>query len=317
MLVEIAIALASLFALVYYYITKNYNYWEKKGVVYVKPKFPFGTFQEQFLGQKDAGSISQKFYTDHKQKGLRYFGTFTVRQATLDLIDLDLCKQVLTKDFGHFVSRDMSPVSHEYITKHLFALGGQEWREMRVKLTPTFSSGKLKKMFGLMEKCADQLQNHIEEVVLDQGEFLAKDLFARFTIDIIASCAFGLDVNSIEDGDHEFYKMGQLIFTPDLMSIVKNNVVMSFPAISRLLRISVFDHKVTEMLTSIVRDTEVYRKNNNVVRNDFIDLLLKVKENQYLEDHEEDTATAEKKREGKHLHSSESNNKQEEKKKGK
>lgn len=36
-----------------------------------------------------------------------------------------------------------------------------------------------------------------------------KDMFTRYTNDVIASSAFGLSINSLEERDNEFYKMGK------------------------------------------------------------------------------------------------------------
>lgn len=42
------------------------------------------------------------------------------------------------------------------------------------------------------------------------------------------------------------------------------------------------------LFSQIIMDTVKFRQENNYVRNDFIDLLLKVKENQFLQDEGED-----------------------------
>lgn len=36
-----------------------------------------------------------------------------------------------------------------------------------------------------------------------------KDVFTRYTNDVIASTAFGLKINSLEDKNNQFYKMGK------------------------------------------------------------------------------------------------------------
>ncbi|KAG8267663.1 hypothetical protein J6590_047247 [Homalodisca vitripennis] len=295
MFLEVVVALLAIAGSLYFYLTRHFNYWKKKGIVYIQPKFPFGTVQDQFLGKTDAGSAGQKIYNEYrKERGLKYVGGFMFQQPSLLVFDLDICKQILTKDFHHFVARDLSPTTHEYISKHLFSLEGHEWKDMRTKLTPTFTSGKMKNMFQLMGRCADQLQDHIDRVVLQKGEFEVKDLIARFTTDIIATCAFGLEVNSIENRDDEFYRVGQLIFVPKRSTIPKVFLFRNFPLTAKLLNITFFHPKVSETLSSIIKETIRYRKGNNVTRNDFVDLLLKVKENQSLEDDEEKHAVEQK-----------------------
>ncbi|KAG8296016.1 heme binding [Homalodisca vitripennis] len=291
MFIEILVGLAAILVSLYLYLTHKYDYWKKKGVIFIEPKFPLGNLHDQFFGKADFGTIMQREYTKYKKMGLKYVGSFTLRQPTLMLIDLDLCKQVLSKDFNHFTTRDFTVTTHEYISKHLFALEGQEWKEMRTKLTPTFTSGKMKNMFQLMGRCADQLQDHIEKVVLQKGEFEVKDLIARFTTDIIATCAFGLEVNSIENRDDEFYKVGQLIFVSTREFFLKFMIHRAFPIIARTLKLDMFHPRISEVLQRIMTDTIEYRQKHNVVRNDFVELLMKVKENKNLDDEDDKTCT--------------------------
>lgn len=43
------------------------------------------------------------------------------------------------------------------------------WKEMRTKLTPTFTSGRIKAMFPLVQECADALEKHLGTLA-DTGE---------------------------------------------------------------------------------------------------------------------------------------------------
>jgi len=46
---------------------------------------------------------------------------------------------------------------------------GQKWKDMRIKLAPTFTSGKIKYMFPLMQECAEQFDAHLKEMA-DRNE---------------------------------------------------------------------------------------------------------------------------------------------------
>lgn len=138
----------------------------------------------------------------------------------------------------------------------------------------------MKKMFVLMKKCAEQLLEHIEEVVLREGEFDVKDLCSRHTSDIIASCAFGLDLNCIRDGESEFTRVGKLLIHPSsLLSAICNYLFLKyFPNVSSALDVRSVDPRYTDLFTKLVRDTVEYRTKNDVDRNDFIDLMMRVNE---------------------------------------
>lgn len=46
---------------------------------------------------------------------------------------------------------------------HLFALEGNKWRNLRAKLSPAFTSGKLKGMFQTLLDCSSQLDQFLKE----------------------------------------------------------------------------------------------------------------------------------------------------------
>lgn len=52
-----------------------------------------------------------------------------------------------------------------FIGAHLFAIGGVKWRNLRMKFTPTFTSGKMRMMFQTVADCGIELENYINEQV--------------------------------------------------------------------------------------------------------------------------------------------------------
>jgi cytochrome P450 family 6 len=41
---------------------------------------------------------------------------------------------------------------------------GQKWKQMRAKLTPTFTSGRMKAMFPLVLECAELLEHEVQSL---------------------------------------------------------------------------------------------------------------------------------------------------------
>lgn len=96
---------------------------------------------------------------------------------------------------------------------------GDAWKNLRVKVTPIFTSGKMKMMFPLVQECARKLGKLLNDM---QGEtFNARDLCARYTTDVIGSCAFGIETNSLEDANSKFREMGERIFEFRLVVFVR------------------------------------------------------------------------------------------------
>lgn len=68
-------------------------------------------------------------------------------------------------------------------------------------------------MFPLMRTCAEQLCNVLDELAMTGEEFEGKDLFGRYTNDVIGSCAFGVEPHSLENPNSEFKQMGKRMLT--------------------------------------------------------------------------------------------------------
>ena len=50
---------------------------------------------------------------------------------------------------------------------NLFFIKNPAWKIIKTKLSPTFTSGKLKKMFELMLECGDNLDTYLESLKLE------------------------------------------------------------------------------------------------------------------------------------------------------
>lgn len=81
-----------------------------------------------------------------------------------------------------------------------------------MKMTSSFGAGKMKMMFPLVQTCAEKLRDVIDSTP-DHESFDFKDLTARYTIDVIGSCAFGLDTNSLHNPNSEFRMISKKIFS--------------------------------------------------------------------------------------------------------
>lgn len=282
-IVVLTFALTLVSGLLYAFFTHKYSYWRRKGVPFVEPTFPFGSISDVLFGRTDIGRFYKRFYERFKR--CKYGGTFELWYPAFIVTDLDTAKQIITKDFSYFVNRVNPPKSsHDFLVNNLFFMDGAGgWKDMRVKLTPAFSSGKMKVMYSLIEKCSDQLKNNLEPLASAGEPVDVKEVMTRYTLDIIASCAFGLDVNTLADPDTDIHRISQLIFTKSKTFILKRYFMIVFPKIADLFKMTLFDKEVSDFLLKLITNTVKYREENNVDRNDFLSLLIKVRNNQTLE----------------------------------
>ncbi|KAK2587620.1 hypothetical protein KPH14_003745 [Odynerus spinipes] len=213
-------------------------------------------------------------------------GIFEKDIPSLVLRDPDLIKDVLIKDFSAFSDRPVfSNDKIEPLTQHLFRLKSAKWRPLRVKLSPVFTSGKLKNMFHLLLECSEHFEKYLESVARKGEPIDSRDLTARFTTDVIGSCAFGLNIKAMDDEKNEFRRMGQKIFRNGLKTYFRDRV-RETPWLYRIIGRLFAEKDLEKFFITTTMDMINYRKENNIRRHDFIDILVDLKDLERLENFE-------------------------------
>ncbi|XP_067006627.2 cytochrome P450 6k1 [Anabrus simplex] len=283
LLLDLGILLLGLLTVCYVYLSRNYNFWAKKGVPFVKPSPIVGNFMDIVLLRKQIGNFWKDIYLQHKDKPC--VGVFAFDQPMLMVRDLNLVKSVLVKDFNIFMDRnaqtseELDPLSY----KNLFVLNGQRWRHLRAKLSPTFTSGKMKRMFQLVDECGKQLVTYLENKS-ENGELEVKDAMARYTTDVIATCAFGLDGDALSNENSVFRAMLKRVFQANFIKNILVALTFFAPSLLTVLKMRVIDEDIAQFMRKTIWSTVEYREKNNVVRNDFLDLLMQIRKKGHVDD---------------------------------
>ncbi|XP_001361452.2 probable cytochrome P450 6a13 [Drosophila pseudoobscura] len=257
-------------ALIYSRLLEHYDYWRRKGVAGEKPVLFLGNMSGLGKGLHWT-DINRRIY-EKFSKTERFCGYFTFFSKAFFVMDLELIKKITISDFSSFADRGLfHNVKDDPLTGNLLFLDGPEWRWLRQNLTQVFTSGKMKFMFPTMLSVGEKLTQACE---LQVGEIEAKDLCARFSTDVIGSCAFGLECNSLNDPNSEFRRMGRSVTTNPLHTGMVQGFMFAQPKLARMLHMRLFRPEVSEFFLETVRQTLAYRKRENVQRSDLIQLLM-------------------------------------------
>ncbi|XP_034827798.2 cytochrome P450 6B2-like [Maniola hyperantus] len=266
------------------FIMKNHDYWKKKNVAHLKPLPLFGNHLETILLQKHVTQVTHEICQQFPKEP--YVGALFGTRPALIVKDPELLKLVLSKDFYYFSGRDVSDYSHrEQVTKNVFFSGGDEWKIQRQNLSPLFSSAKIKGMFYLIKDCADQLERLLEEETKSLQYIDARVLFARYTIDCITTCAFGLNpntMNPIRDATNPFMTIGEKIFDTSRTRGFKMHFRIIWPSLFYALRLRMFEKRVFSFFHSLLTNIFTNRQTVKSTRNDFVDLILSWKQNNHI-----------------------------------
>lgn len=274
---DVLLIFAAFVLSLYYFSTKTFNHWKRLGIKYVKPVPFFGNVLQSIMGRKFTSFLHQEMYNAFPDE--KYFGIFVLRTPTLIIKDPQLITRIMIKDFTHFYNRSIEVDEKlDPLNAHLVFLRDQRWKTLRNKLAPAFTSGKLKTMYNQLEECAGEMDRFFCESIKDKNNLLEmRECMAKFTTDVIGSCAFGLQFNALKDPDSEFRKRGRELFTGNsYRRVIKLILTSIHPLIPRLLNLR-SSPETAEFYTNFIRDTVQYREQNNIRRNDFVQLLIDIR----------------------------------------
>ncbi|XP_044261216.1 uncharacterized protein LOC123009155 [Tribolium madens] len=273
---EIFLLFTLFFLILINYFNYCYQYWSKKGVPTIKPRFPLGNTNIILPQGLSIGTLSKHFYDEFKAKGHKCGGVYLVTQPNLVVVDPEYVKDIMSKDFQHFVDRGFYyNKKNDVLSAHLFAIDGSDWRNLRIKLTPTFTSGKMKMMFESVVECSKHMIQALGENPGVDVEI--KEVLGRFTTDVIGTCAFGIQCNSFKYPDAEFRMMGKKIFEYDFWKSIKAFFSINTPKVALQLGLTSTPNQVIDFFTKIVTDAVKMREENNIKRNDFLQILIDLK----------------------------------------
>lgn len=198
--------------------------------------------------------------------------------------DPELLKQIIVKDFDYFADHTtfIETKTNDLFGNSLIMLRGQKWRDMRATLSPAFTGTKMRLMFKLVTECVDDLTRHLSQrgEAGQRNNWDMKELFSRCTNDMIASCAFGCKVNSLENTENEFYVTGKKLLQ---FPIIKSILFSAIPKVMGWLGINFIDDTVASYFRSLVLDTIDVRDKQGIYRPDLINTIMRLQKGQTVE----------------------------------
>ncbi|XP_076361148.1 cytochrome P450 3A8-like [Tachypleus tridentatus] len=254
----------------YFYFIRNNGYWERRGVPELKDKYPFQNTIQLIL--KPLHELDEERY----KKFGKIYGKFEGSTPALVVAEPELIKQIMVKDFHAFNNRRDIPFGDSVLDKMLTVLMGEEWKQTRSIISPTFSGSKMKKMSYFVQDTIKSLLQNLENAADKKEVIDCKKYFGAFTMDTIATCAFGTRVDSHKHPDSPFVKYARQIFNANLK--IGQLLVFIFPKLSRIFRINFISQEVTDFFRNTTNQIIEFRKKNNEKRNDFLQLMLDAKE---------------------------------------
>ncbi|XP_028036963.1 cytochrome P450 9e2-like [Bombyx mandarina] len=220
------------------YLKQIYCYFSKHEIKSITPLPILGNMGKiVFKINHFVDDISQLY---NKFPEERFVGRYEFVNPVIYIRDIEIVKRITIKDFEHFldhrtiVNEETDPI----FGRNLFSLKGQEWKDMRSTLSPAFTSSKMKLMMPLIVEVGEQMINALKKNIKNSGvgyvDIDTKDLTTRYANDVIASCAFGLKVDSLTEENNQFYAMGKAASNFSFKQILLLLGFISFPKLMKV-----------------------------------------------------------------------------------
>ena len=274
---SIVLALAAVVLATYYYCRRVYSYFEERGVPYKRPVPILGNLWAAFCQRATFADMVLQLYNFKPEA--KYLGFYDFSTPVVMIRDVELLKSVTVKNFEHFPDHRsiMTDAMDPLFTKNLFALRGDRWKEVRAMLSPAFTSSKMKAMFKLMRECANRYGDTLANLPAGKRTLELKDAFTRYTNDVIATCAFGINVDSMNDRENKFYVYGREATSFGRWQSMKFFVVRSLPWLAKLLSMRIVRLEIAKFFEDLVASTIKTRDDKGIVRPDMIQLMMETR----------------------------------------
>lgn len=265
---------------------KFYSYWTVRGFASDKSaSFPLGSFKDAGYKLHTAEKFDQLYQELCVRQKNKLAGLFFIFSHGMAIYDPELIRQIFVKDFYSFHDHYLYyNEKDDPISANLLTIEGDKWKDRRSKLTPVFSSGKIKAYFNIVDSIADKFVAKLHENSDLSDEIEMYEWLSRYTTDVIGNIAFGLECDCLNDPNTEFRKYGKRFFAMDsLTSALRFLFINSCQRISRWLGMMLNDKEAADFFLNVFKKTIKFREDNNIERQDYVHLLLQLKKSGQLE----------------------------------
>ncbi|ESN92767.1 hypothetical protein HELRODRAFT_108161 [Helobdella robusta] len=197
-----------------------------------------------------------KFDIEMTKKYGPVHGVYFGRQPLMTIYDTSILKQIMIKEAHLFPNHFNTGLFPPFLDNFLFLLKDEHWKHVRSVFSPIFSSGKMRKMTGKINKCCKTLCKNLKVQADMKRTFDLERIYDAFTMDMIASVGFGVSIDSHNDPNNLFVRMARKLIVNKLTL----GLVLKFVApwlLKPLTRLGVplFEDDYIHFFTDVIKRT--------------------------------------------------------------
>ncbi|KFD53818.1 hypothetical protein M514_05324 [Trichuris suis] len=226
------------------------------------------------------------------------YGLYLGPQLNVVVTDLDLAKDILIKKFSYFTDRShIAILENKPMSDCLFNLKQNEWKEVRCTVAHAFSNKVMRQMatasLPKIKKFIDSLRPYAES----SEEFDIYKNFQVLTVDVIAQCAFALNLDECGEVSKRFlWNCRRLFDSYDFNESWLIKFSLLFPELNMLLKkcvpfaeFSKAEQALVQDLRALLQQKRMAKQKDNhsslrevrIFCNSFLTITISVKARQF------------------------------------
>lgn len=170
----------------------------------------------------------------------------------------------------------------EPIMDNLFNSSGEKSLHFRAKISPLFTPSKLKNMLPLLIQRSEIFKNWLDTLLLRNEQINCSELIEKLVANLSSVCLFGYNINSFQEEKIEILKCVEQFNKGNswkyILKLVLPHIVMH-NKLYDLIGYYLFDNaELMQTSTRFVKDIVNYRREHNIFKHDFVNILTEMKQ---------------------------------------
>ncbi|KAL1461996.1 hypothetical protein WDU94_013851 [Cyamophila willieti] len=275
-MLEYAILLSLLLivvTLLYKWSISTFDVWKKKGVPYDSQNlYPFiGNMKACFTSGTHLAYLLDDLYAKFKDKS-DFAGFFATLQPTFVPLSADLAYTIAIKDFSHFPDRDFhNDPNYDILMNNISTISGPDWKYQRTKLSPTFTSGKLRGMTVAINNTCDLFINYMKKSFSGK-EVDTENLIQDCIMCFIGKVVCGINYYDIENPDPVFKKICNTVNQPSWRTSLR--MILNFASPRLAIKMKFFPNYVENFFRELTEQSMKAKACTQGETKDFLQLLI-------------------------------------------
>ncbi|NWX16378.1 CP3AO protein, partial [Aegotheles bennettii] len=253
----------------------SYGIWpfwtfKKLGIPGPKPVPFFGTFLVYRNGVQNFDEMCFEKYG-------KIWGFYDGRQPVMAVLDPILIKNILVKECYTIFTNRRGFRLNRLLKLALDIASDEQWKRICTVLSPTFTTGRLKEMFTIINHYGEKLVKNIEKKVANDEFVVMKDIFGAYSMDVVTSTSFSVNIDSMGNPTDPFVTNMKKFLKFSFLSPLLIFLVL-FPFIIPVLEkmnVTLLPSEVMEFFKSVFEKMKEEReKGSTTDRVDFLQLMV-------------------------------------------